>query len=431
MERLALGLAVCAVLSGLGCDSVSPESIATWKTTERGPGRLKEALASDKVPPKLRALAAFALLDIGSYEDAERGIAAMDGAARIEMLKSLVPLYVAGIQDASAAKARDARDGLFSVRGYLAPEDQKATDAVLMASLEKDLRAGQPGGGRHGMDKIFGAIGVPTGPLLVTLLAVPATPYEAIVDTLVKVADPATRARGGAAMLKRARTMPGALPVAVWRALGTLGGDEATAFLVGKIKQGPPDQALRATQALQQSRNPALLPTALELAGDAKVDKGVRDELFGLLELIGGVAARDGLVRIIAADKDPMVRYRAYEAALVAGKESAVVPALEAFAGQATYKKEDVVDFLVKDIQKIGTKAHAALLVAIESPSPLARMTGVLALESMGNAQDAAQLSRRSDDKGLVKGFPTTQSVGKESARVAAVLKNKAAGATP
>jgi hypothetical protein len=46
----------------------------------------------------------------------------------------------------------------------------------------------------------------------------------------------------------------------------------------------------------------------------------VRDEMFGVVEGIGGLDAEKGLVGIISSDKDEIVRYRAFESMLAARK---------------------------------------------------------------------------------------------------------------
>jgi hypothetical protein len=254
------------------------------------------------------------------------------------------------------------------------------------------------------------------------------------VDAIERVADGEARERAGVALIKRALASP-EIPVALWRALGSVGGKAATAFLIQKATTGSETTAVAATQALQQRRDPSLLPMALRIAGDPKANKAVRDEMFGLAEKIGGLEAQRGLVRIIASDSNELVRYRAYEGALSVGRGEAIVPALEAFPAKASYKKEDVVDYLVKDIAKIGPDGRAGLQRALSSSSALARMTAVLAFESplpsnpkklLGGSEDAAALLKLSGDKGTVKGFPGGDTVGKEAARVAAVLQKRA-----
>src|SRR5204863_1827347 len=176
----------------------------------------------------------------------------------------------------------------------------------------------------------------------------PKVPYQGVVDALERVADPTAQERAGVALIKRALASP-EIPVALWRALGSVGGKAATAFLIQKATTGPEPTAVAATQALQQRRDPSLLPMGLRIAGDPKANKAVRDEMFGLVEKIGGLEAQRGLVRIIASDPAELVRYRAYEAAVAVGRADAIAPALEAFPAAASYKREDVVDYLVKD----------------------------------------------------------------------------------
>jgi hypothetical protein len=177
-----------------------------------------------------------------------------------------------------------------------------------------------------------------------------------------------------------------------------------------------------------------VLPLALKIAADAKANKELRGEAFGVIEKIGGPESQQGLVRIIAGDKNDLVRYRAHEAALEVGKADAIVRALQAFSVKLSFKREDVVDFLVKDISKLGAQAKPQVLAALGSPSALARMTAILALEAplpsnpkghLGGPEDAAAVLKLADDKATIKGFPSGGTVGVEAKRVASLLQGK------
>lgn len=425
--------ALLAVVALTSCESVSSEKIQRWKTTQKGPDKLEAALRDAKIPAQLRAEAAVALGEIELAEKVDQTMAALPAAERWEILKSLIPMYIERLKDPSVPKARDARDALFSVRQYAPPEEQKQIDAALLPALEKDLREGRFTGGRHSLDKILSAIGPAASPLLVKLIQDPNTPYGGLADLLMKVGDDASREQAGAALVKRATGMP-EIPPAMWKALGSVGGREVNNFLIARVEKGWDQDGVQAAQAMQQRRDPQLLAFAMEKAGDAGTKKAVRDEMFGVIEKIGGLEAQRGLTGIIASDPDEVVRYRAYEAALVSGGVEAIVPALEAFPTAASYKREDVVDFLVKDITKLGATAKPAALKALGSASPLARMTGVLALEApisgtagatLGGAADAAAVLKLAADKGTVKGFPAGSTVGKEASRVAGVLQKQ------
>jgi hypothetical protein len=427
MKRLVVTAALLLLVAA-GCESVSSENIQRWRNTEKGPGKLEAALKDSSVSPELRAQAAAALVEIGMGGAVDTAVSAMPEAERGPVIAQLVPLYAETIEKGTVTKARDARDGLFGLRDPASPEERARIDRVLLPSIAKDLRSGRAAGGRHSITKILTTIGPGSGPVLLELLDEPASPYPAIVDVLVKVADPPTRERAGASLVKRAGRGP-EIPVALWRALGAVGGRAVIEFLKSKVEKGHEKDAVAAAQALQQgTKDPDLTPFALKIAGDTKANKAVRDEMFGLLEYLGGASARDGAIRIVAEDPDELVRYRAYECALSTGKVEAVVPALEAFPLKASYKRDDVMDFLVKDIQKLGTAALPALRNALSSKAVLARMTGVLALEKMGSAADVSLLRSLQGDRATIKGFSPGQTVGKEASRVAGVLAKEVEG---
>ena len=429
-SRVSISVLALGLLAA--CEGVSSKTIEQWKGTQKGPPKIEDVLRNSSAAPRLRAEAAAALVDLGTPEKVDEAMAALPANQRWEIVKSLVPLYVRTLESAPVPKARDARDGLFSVRPYAQRDDQKQIDAAILTSLEKDLREGRFAGGRHSIDKMLTAVGTPAGPMLVRLLQEPRAPYKGLADLLARVGDESAREKGGTALVRRA-VAENEIPNDMWIALGTLGGQSVTDFLTQKLLKGPPAEAALAAKALQQSRYPGVLPLALKIAADPKANNLVRDEIFGVVEKIGGPAAQKGLVEIIANDRKDLVRYRAYEAALEAGKVEAILPALQAFSDKLSFKKEDVVDFLVKDITRLGMSAKPVVLSALSSPSALARITAVWALESplanpkqsLGAASDAVALLKLADDKASLKGFPAGVTVGLEAKRVAVVLQKR------
>jgi HEAT repeat protein len=185
------------------------------------------------------------------------------------------------------------------------------------------------------------------------------------------------------------------------------------------------DEAVWATRALSERRDPAVLAFAIKVAGDPKASADVRDQMFGVIEGIGGLEAEKGLLGIISSDKDERVRYHAFESVLAVGKVNAVQPALEAFPASASYKKVDVDDLLVKLIEKLGAPARPVLVTTLASRAPLARMTAVMALEQIGRAPDAEALEKLGKDTAAIKGFPSGDTVGKAAMRAAESVKNR------
>jgi len=415
-----------ATASFAGCEKPTAENIQVWKTTEKGPGKLTEALRDRSLDAKLRAQAAMALVDIGKADEVEATLGAMPASERFDVVRALIPLYTGAMATAGATpeKALSARDALFSLRALASPEDQAQIDAALMPTIEADLRAGRVRNGRQSVEKILQTIGAPAGSMLAKLLGEPITGYGAVADLLARVGDENTRQAGASALVARAGREK-TVPDAMWKAIGVLGGPVVVKFLEDKIQHGSHEETVAAVRALQQRREPEALPFALRVAGDAKADRAVRDEMFGVVETIGGPQAKDGLVKIIQSDHDELVRYRAFESLLAVAKQDGIVAGLEAFPASATYKQVDVDDLLVKLIEKLGPAARPALLQALDSKFPLARMTAVMSLERLGQAADAGPLGKLGKDTTMIKGFPTGDTIGKEATRVAGVVRSK------
>jgi HEAT repeat protein len=421
---LALGLVAA-------CNKPSSDNILIWKTTEHGPTRLVETLADHGVASRLRAEAAVALVDIGRSEEVDSTFQSLPSEDRTAISTNLQPMYEVAMKDPSADKALTYRDALYSLRQFVTPDEQKRIDAVLLPSLEADLKAGKLRQGRHSIDKMLTAIGPDAAAMLARVLASPETSPQAA-DLLGKIGDAESRERGGAALVARAKEEPkkekkvaAQSETDIYKSLGAVGGPTAVKYLEEKVLGPNKDEAALAVRALQERRDPAVLPFAIKVASDPKADKIVRDEMFGVLESIGGLEAQRGLLAIISSDKEEIVRYRAFESALTAGKSEAIQPALEAFPAAASYKKVDVDDLLVKLIEKLGQPARPHLVKTLGSTAPLARMTALMSLEQVGKSPDAPAIEKLASDSTSVKGFPSGDTIGKEATRVAEVLKKK------
>ncbi len=429
-SRLRWGCALLsiAMASPLACSTrVTAENIAAWKTTQKGPDRLHDALADHTVPAKLRAEAALALVDIGRADEVDDILTNAPAADRAEIAKAFAPLLEAGMKDPSPDKSLAYRDALFSLRAGAPADDQQRIDQALLASLEVEMKAGKPRQGRHSLAKMLTAIGANSGAMLVRVLATPDIPYAAAAEMLGKIGDEAARDQGAAALIARAPQIEAAdrSPAKLDRALGMIGGPTAVGYLERQVTTGTGDAPVIATRALRERREPAVLPLALKIAGDPKADKELRDEMFEVVATIGGLEAEKGLLRIIATDREEIVRYRAFEAILTARKAEGVVPALEAFPAGAAYKRVDVDDLLVKLIEKLGQPVRPVLVRALGSRAPLARVTAAMTLAQVGRPEDAAALNKLASDGATIKGFPAGDTVGKEAAAAAEAVKKR------
>jgi hypothetical protein len=321
-----LGRVLCLCALGLvalphgGCDKATPDNIQLWKTTEKGPAKLTAAFQDRALDPNLRAEAAAALIEIGKVDEVETSLSAMPASLRWELVKALLPVFEARLKDTTSNHNLAFRDALFSLRAQSSPEQQAHIDAVLIPTVVDELRTGKVRNGRHSVEKILTAAGASSGSLLAGLLAEPIPGYPAVAELLGRIGDDAAREKGGAALVARA-AKANPVPDALWKSLGLVGGTSAVLFMQAKIEHGGKAEAASAVRALQQRREPTVLPFALRIAGDGKADKTVRDEMFGVVESIGGPQAKDGLVRIIQSDPEEMVRYRAFESLLTVAKQ--------------------------------------------------------------------------------------------------------------
>jgi hypothetical protein len=416
-------LALCAACS----TRVTSENIAAWKTTQKGPERLHEALADHGVSPKLRAEAAVALIDIGRSDEVDQILTSAPADDRAVVANALEPQYEVAMKDPAPDRALAYRDALFSLRRLVPVDTQKRIDEALLASLEAEMKAGKLRQGQHSLDKMLTAIGAGSGAMLVRVLSTPDLPYLPAAELLGKVGDESARDKGAAALVARAPQIKAAdkSPEKLDRALGLIGGPTAVSYLQHEVSAEKGDAALMATRALRERRDPSVLPFALKIAGDPKADRALRDEMFEVAATIGGLEAEKGLLGIISSDKDEIVRYRAFEAVLTARKAEGIVPALEAFPASATYKRVDVDDLLVKLIEKLGQAARPALVQARGSRVPLARATAAMTLAQIGRPDDAAALTKLASDSATVKGFPAGDTVGKEASAAAEAVKKR------
>ncbi len=204
---LALAVLLAGLGAGVACTKATSDNIQVWKTTQKGPERLHEALADPGVTPRLRAEAAAALVDIGHADEVETVMAQIPAGERAEILKTLIPTDEVAMKDPAPEKSLAARDALFSVRAYASVEEQKQIDSALLPAIASDLRTGHLRNGRHSIEKVLSAIGPDSGSMLADVLAdpVPVASYPLAAELLGKVGDETARNRGATALIARAK----------------------------------------------------------------------------------------------------------------------------------------------------------------------------------------------------------------------------------
>ena len=384
----------------LAACGVTPENIETWKGTQRGPDKLRAVIEDEGASPQLRGLAVVALVEIGMGPDAQGELAKASGASRSAIVHELVaPLATLLGNSVTTAgptteTQRAAKDLLFVEREDAAPADRARIDELLLQWITVDLGARASLGGQS-TPKILAAIGASAADKLVPLvrpgpdLALSAKLIGELGNTAAQqkaVAQLVATARGGAVGI--ARVSDDTLG-----ALGALGGDQATDFLLEVATRSETPSRKVALYALAQGRpEPArALAGALTIAGDQAADKGVREAAFQLLEKLGPPAV-DGLLKLFR-ERDSMVRFRAIHAAFLAGGVASAGKVLAAVPEDRPVPSADVDDFLVRDLVEMGDGVLPVLAVAAKAGPALSRIAAIRAYGKRGKAKDAATLA--------------------------------------
>jgi len=367
-------------LTSVACDP-TPEKIARWKETERGPRKLRETVQKNGLAPSLRAQALVALVEVGMAGDAVGDLANIDAGDRRAIIHEAVPRLAevargSGIAGSATTRAqREAKDALFVLRTDAAPDDRAAADAALIEWTTADLNGRMSSGG-HSSEQILLAIGPKAAPRLAELMQPGSSQLVGAAAIFGKVADTDARARAADMLIQRIQKAgPRGLDDEALQALGLIGGPRATAFLVDQAEHAR-DEATRekALLALAQGNlsagDSALQAAALRIAGDKKAPGKVRESAFQLLEKMP--TAVTGLIALMH-DPDETVRWRAVEAALAAGKDKAVVPVLEALNPAGKYKPEDLDSYVVHDLVLVGPTALPPLQTELGSKNAVAR----------------------------------------------------------
>ncbi len=382
MRRISTAFVVAALLLAApsGCDP-TPEKIARWKETERGPRKLRETVQKPGLDPSLRGQALAALVEVGMAQDALADLGKLSDDERRAIIHDAVPRLAelargSGIAGSATTRAqREAKDALFLLRTDAAPADRDVADKALIEWTTADLNGRMTAGG-HSSEKILVAIGPKAAPRLGELMQPGSSQLVAAAAIFGKIAPADERARAAEALIARIQKAgPRALDSEALQALGLIGGPRATAFLVDQAEHGrSEEQREKALFALAQGSAPAgdtaLQAAALRIAGDKKAPGKVREAAFQLLEKMP--AAVPGLTALMK-DADETVRWRAVEAALAAGKDKAVVPVLESLNPAGKYKKEDLDSYVVHDLVLVGPTALGPLQSELSSKNAVAR----------------------------------------------------------
>lgn len=424
MKGLALLLG-CGVLA---CD-VTPEQIARWKETERGPNKLRETLRRSSIAPDLRGQALAALVELGMMPQVSGELTSLDRGEREAVVHAAIPRLIrlargAG-QGPTTRVEREAKDALFVLRAQAPPSDRRAIDDELVNWLIVDL-VGREDAGGHSGTLILTTIGAHAAPRLAELVVDGKrgdSERLAAAGLIGKLADRGLREQVGARLVEQVRRELEPNEIVLKR-IGLVGGDHVVAYLTALAEDvhQPVEVRARALFALAQRPDGATLPSAFRLAVDKKTPGKVRDAAFELVEKVGA-AALPQLIALLSSAED-YVRWRAVEAALAVGREQAVAQVLEALPTTLSPSRDDLDSFVVHDLKLIGAAALPSLRQELGSRSWLARLAAIEAIAVLGRADDVPALEPLTRDGWSIKGWKKA-TIGSEARDAIAALRRR------
>jgi hypothetical protein len=411
----------------VGCNSPTPEKIETWKGTQHGPEKLRAAVHDDGGDPHLRGLALAALVEIGAGADGIRELstASADNKAKVvhEAIEPLTTVLGASVTSPTSPTKvqRNAKDGLFEMRGDASPADKASIDKLLVRWTTIDL-AGRAALGGESTEKILLAVGAPAAPALAALA--PVGPDLLAARLLGQVGDIESWATASGALITQAKRAA-APSEQVLQALGLIGDITASGYLIDLATQSSAQVDVRTKAlyalALKPFIAPGIISKAAALAADAHAPGGVREAAFQLLEKIGAPAV-PAIIKLFT-DANATARYRAMEAALKAGGAAAVGQVLAALPEDRPWKADDLDAYVIHDLTLLGKDAVPALIAAAQHPPALGQIAALRALAQVATSKDGAALTRLASDTGRPKALSPSTTVGEEARRTEATLR--------
>lgn len=396
--RAALAVAILWIAA---CGDPTHDDIATWQTTQKGPGKLRAALGNAKLDPDLRAHAAEALIGINEWVQVKDALEAMgDGPAKPVVAK-LVPRLreQAAVPDGFRPSPAHiaAKDALFFVRAFADDGARNSIDEYLAEWV------GQSFDNRQALGRVEGL-------------------------TIVKHAGPRAAAGLLAAIRKNIAASPdaqGRVPLTsdeLLKGLAYTGDPEAAGVLVGIGGRDHPEPTLRkrATGALYwayvhdvEPPRPdpaALAPHVVQLAEIAKdpdsPGASINDSI-ALIAAAGQPACEEPMLELVRrpGSQRAFLWVAVREALACLGPAGA--PKVVDAVPPGSYERGILDKYLWKKIVGFDNRAAVATscLALLESTSPVSRVTGIECLGRVSNGSHASAVSALSKDSAVLRGW--------------------------
>jgi hypothetical protein len=402
---------VISVVLFAACETVSHENIDRWENTEKGAGKLRDALSGDH-SPELRAHAAQVLIRTGELDFVTEILDSEGAPGRAQIMPPLVERLAreAALEDELSRPQPHhvaAKDALFELRDR-APNGLGASiDSTLIGWLTGGYYEGRSKSGRYSGRRIIRAIGTAAGPALVTAAR--------RVLNRPPAAD-GKRDRLGDELLGSLALS--ASPGAVGLLLDLIEQPQPDATLAGRALDAL-ERAFISPEGLEPVSGTALAPLAERLAGIVRNETlGARaaDVAIALLASIGPECLEPLGGLLSFSHSNPGFRWAVAQNAVRCGQVAAIAPVAEGLPTTERYERAKLDRYLWREIVALPQKAEVAASARklLESKSWVARVAGVELLGKLRVQKqtegDAELVSRLASDSTRLRGwYPKTE----------------------
>ncbi len=393
-----------AFAAATGCEKTNDENIDKWTHTQKGPGKLRKAMADEDLEVNLSAHAAANLIKMGQDADVRNALEKMSPGRRTQLIGALAPRLwdlarVSNETDLPNAQQITAKDALVNARKYADDTqrqqiDNYLTDWYTVASYEARATVGANLGAT-----VMRMLGPPAGKKLISVAnAVLAAPGQDKVKNRI----------GDELMLGMAAS----------------GNTEAVKFLLDLVKldRGDATQSKRAMSALYKTyvdpgglfdiASPEPLVSSLDqlvaLAKDDSVPGQVINDAVALIRAVGAPACLAPLVGMVRTPhRESRFKYVAAYNALRCGGAKAIPEVIRALPDQGTYVREELQGSISGEIAKMTPpdQVKAALRELLGDKSTVARWVAIEALAAMKSTEDAPKIAALSGNKDRLVGY--------------------------
>lgn len=422
----------------IGCEKPTAENIDKWMTTERGPGKLADAVGDGDISADLSARAAVNLARIGKSEAALERVDKLSPQRLAKVLPAMVKLLgelgrIEGEMTVPQPSQVEAKDLLWDLRGRADDGTRTAIDGHLAEWFAGGYFPGRAKMGRINGMVVARAVGPAMAPKLIaaskTLIGGDARnklPDELLIG-LAATGDPAA-----ARLLLDIHDLDRADPTLADRVLNAL----YTAYVDPAGEYAPaPGEALK-----------ELGDRLAAIAADTSRKPRARNDAMAVLSVTPAPACLAPILGLMTASAgDVRFEWMVVDAALRCGKIDAIEAVARALPARGKFEQEELMGALAKPAAALtpASEVVARATALLTAESRTARWAGVEILAAMGEkaASAADQVAALGGDKEVLAGYfgdqgelPRSEqkrepTLGERATEVSSMLRQLANGA--